>query len=344
MSSDGMIMIASLSFEERCTGAIKKSISSNFKISEIAMLDYKSSATPGTEASELRNKNWNVVNQIADKIDVPCNRVEANAYSMDDLEDIVANKLGLHSELLFDISCMTRPHVLGLAASLARLPKDKKWRIAYTKPMTYGDLNAPKAAGGWNDTLWLPLGDDASLENQGLAVGLIASGHEAARTSIALKEIEPSCGLVIVPTRVDRPDLHRVILDKNDSLFRFLNGLRVAGPRGEKAESHFKNGGWEIEHAKMENIVADISQIVIRAINAAMELESPVVLVPFGPKLVVFISAWMLAKEYADRSWAIYPVAKTHPLAYSDGILDTEFVSSEELEFVYQSYLDRNRS
>lgn len=338
-SSPMFTTFAALSFEDRCLAAMQRELESTKTTSEVVMLDYGSTATPGSEATRLRHGHWTRIEQQCRKLGIACSRRAINAYSTEDMEEIVREKSETDQGLFVDISCMTKPHVLGLAASLAKLPDMTSWRIAYTKPLSYGDLNAPGSTGGWQDLLWLPLGDDPMLRNQGLAVGLLASGQEADRTSIALREIEPAAGIAMIPVRRDRPDLHRVVLDKNELLFSYLRELRMPGPRGKSSDKFFRNGGWEFIRIRMDSVVVDVFDVVARIVRAALALDGPIVLLPFGPKIVVFLAAWFLAKECSNRCWAVYPVARTHPLGYSDGILTTEEFSSELLEQMRTSIL-----
>ena len=333
MTADsGLVTLAALSFEERCLAATKQVLTKETKPVSIVLLDYGATATPGSEATSLRNAHWAAIDNEASEHGIACSRRAINAYSMADLEEIVYQNTRGERRLLVDISCMTRPHILALAVSLTKAKNVESWTVAYTKPLSYGDLNAPNASGGWRDTLWLPLGEDPLLRNEGLALGLLAVGHEADRAGIALREIEPAAGIAIYSRRVDRPDLHRAALEKNRLLFSYLRQLRMPGPRGQAVKRFFRDGGWEIVGVRMERVVEDVARVAARVVRAAVALDSPIVFIPFGPKLVVLIVAWLLARECPDRSWAIYPVARTHPLGYSDGVLATDLLDGSVLE------------
>jgi len=324
-------VLAALSFEDRCTATVSNALVANHPPEVVIMLDYASRATPGVEAADRRNANWQTISALAHEVGVRCERFVINPYSMTDLLDLLAIHIRHDDQLLADITCMTRPHVLALAHALSRDHFTQEWSVAYTRPLSYGDLNAPSASGGWTDTLWLPMGENPILRNQGLALGVFAAGHQADRAGIALREIEPAAGVAMYFRRGNRPDLHRVALARNQQTFEYLSHLRMPGKRGKRVQEFLPNLGWEILGVDVDNFEQPLAAIVGRIIAASVALDSPIILYPFGPKSVIFYVAWLLASDRSDHTWAIYPVSRTHALNYSDGILSTETFSRSHL-------------
>ena len=321
------IIFAALSFEQRCENAILKSLESSNPPDEIVLFDYGESATAGAQAKRLRDNHWAAISSAASKAGSHCKKVGVDAYSMTDVEEKVSHFTLSAGVVEIDISCMTRPHVLALATVVGRLSDWVEWHVAYTIPESFGNLNSTESRAGWKDTLWLSLGNRPILRNQGLAIGLVILGHEADRIGIAFKEIEPASGICLIPIRKDRPDLHRHTYSQNREFLAFLKQLRMPGPMGCRASEFFINGGWEIEEVNMDLIVEDTCAIAQRIADAAKKMDAPIVLVPFGPKISVFASAFVLSKLCPNRTWVIYPVVKTHPIDYSDGVLKTELFS-----------------
>ena len=224
-------------------------------------------------------------------------------------------------EVIIDLSCFTKLHLMAAARAILKFDSAINWSVIYSNPFSYGNLNAPTARGGWQDTLMLPLGDDPSLANQGMALGLMLAGMEADRTTIAMNELEPASrhDHLQVEARTG-PILQRLTYANNALLLAHLRDLRMPGPRRRDLFPYFPSGGWELEKIRLENVIVDMARCLGRIISAADVIGAPIILFPFGPKTVVFLASLYLAKGYPTRSWAIYPIAKTHPIDYSDGV------------------------
>ena len=177
----------------------------------------------------------------------------------------------------------------------------------------------------------LPLGNDPSLSNQGVALGVMLLGSEADRSAIALNEFEPAAGVIVLSCRRARPDFYRSVRRNNALLIPYLRGLRMPGPRGRSIVKYFPSGGWESEEIQMDDVVADTARCLSQVVAAASEIHAPVIMFPFGPKIVVFATSLYLALQYPEASWAVYPVANTHLVNYSDGSDRTEWYRADEL-------------
>lgn len=336
-------ILASLSFEPRCVFATLQRLNTELIDSTITMLDYGSVATPGSDATALRHSNWTRIRESALSGRIKCRRQPIHPFSMSDIEELVTEWETGETDLLTDISCMTRPHLLGLAVALARVRDSSRWTIAYTRPLSYGDLNSPKSTQGWRDCLWLPFGEDPVLRHQGVALGLVLAGHEPDRVATALREIEPGAGIAVVSHQEGRPDLNQAVERRNRLLFAYLSQIRMPGPRGQDVSKHLADGGWEFVRVALrsDSVLHEVTTVVERIVRAATALESPIIFIPFGPKIVVFIAAWLLAKACRNQCWAIYPVAGTHPIGYSDGVAGTQLVEGKALAEAYRGLSDR---
>jgi hypothetical protein len=325
-------LLAALSFEERCLASLADWSGSDGNPKKSAVFfSYDDRATPDREANVLREANWRRIIELAEHSGTVVSRYKLDPYSMGPLEDYIEEAAADSDKIVIDLSCFTKVHLMAIARAVQKLDPGTAWSICYSSPFSYGDLNAPTARGGWQDNLVLPLGDDPSLAKQGMALGVLLAGMEADRSAIAMSELEPASGLIIIACTRGRPDMQRLAVANNSLLFTHLRELRMPGPLGKEILPYFPSGGWEVAKVYVDSAVEDLSGYLSRIVRAANSLTAPVVLFPFGPKIVNFVAALYLARYYPAASWAIYPVPKTHPLDYSDGIRSTDWYEGEEI-------------
>jgi hypothetical protein len=329
MASERSTFIGALSFEERCVAGLELTRSEGVTGMTSTLFDYRQMATPGEDASELRQRSWTRASMSV-SVGEELSRIHIDPYSMADAEELIRAQCSETGYIVIDITCMTKPHVLAAAAVLAQQPQTS-WRILYTIPETYGDLNSRRASRGWTDTLLLPLGPDPSLGNEGLSLGVIMLGHEAERSLIALEHLEPAAGAAIIFRRSDRPDLERVTRSRNRLLLERLQRLRMPVNSGLRRLSGDFPERWEVVQLEMDDVVDGTARLVSLLADHASHAHAPVVLYPFGPKLAIFVAGLVLWRQYPQASWAVYPVASTHPLDYSDGILRTVVLRGEDV-------------
>jgi len=320
-------LIAALSFEDRATCGVTDLAGS---IDELIMLDYGSRATPGHAARIAREGAWDTVVGLAKQTSMRPTRLKINPYSMRDLEDaVLATDQSTHTYI--DISCLTRPHVIAAARACATLTALRcAWSVVYTTPLSYGNLSSVSSGFGWRDTLVLPLGREPSATNEGVSVGLILLGQEAERLQIALDEVEPAAGFAVHVVRDDRPDLYRRTIASNRLVLRHLRSLRMPGQRAEAIRPFLPSLGWVERGVHLPTLLFELAEIVAIVSAAARAAESPVFLFPFGPKVSGFAAAIMLAIEYPEASWCVYPIAVSHPLDYSEGCSDVAVLPESE--------------
>jgi hypothetical protein len=317
-------LLGALSFEDRCSASLATWRNENAgAVRSAVFFSYEDRATPDLEANVVREANWRKISKIADSESIQISRSAIDPYSMGQLETHISAAAAEADEVAIDLSCFTKLHLMAVARAVLRLEGRITWSVCYSSPFSYGNLNAPASRGGWQDTLVLPLGDDPSLANQGMALGLLLAGMEADRTAIAMSELEPASGLIILSRSEDRPDLQRLTLANNALLFAHLRGLRMPGPLGKRILPYFPSGGWETDKIRTKDVVRDMTGCLSRVVTAAEAIRAPIILFPFGPKIVIFLASLYLAQHYPGGSWAIYPIAKTHTLDYSDGVRST---------------------
>ena len=335
-------LLAALSFEDRCAASLAAwHDSDSSAVRSAVFFSYEDRATPDMEANVAREANWHRVTRLSESSGIELSRYRLDPYSMGDLEAQIGKASSDADEIVIDLSCFTKLHLMAAARALLRLDTRTSWSICYSSPYSYGNLNAPSSRGGWQDSLVVPLGDDPSLTNQGMAVGLMLAGMEADRAAIAVSELEPASGLIILSSSPDRPDRRRLTVANNSLLFTHLRELRMPGPLGKKILAHFPSGGWEIEKVNLENVVEEMSRCLGRIVRAAESMKAPIILFPFGPKIVDFLASLYLARHYPAASWAIYPVPKTHPLDYSDGVQSTHWYEGRAiLDTLFQPQSD----
>jgi len=200
---------------------------------------------------------------------------------------------------------MTKLHVMALAAAVAEWPKDIPWVVAYTVPENYGHMGKSGRTPGWRDVIVAPLADTAALKNEEQGRGLIVPGHESDRLIVALAEIEPSSGVILVADTPKRPDLRMLSERVNQKILRQLTRKRL--------------GEW------ITNVVglaafSELAAVMGTQIRRASSEGAPILLFPFGPKSLIFSVALQLASKYPESSWFVYPIPFSYDLDYSDGI------------------------
>ncbi|MGH8601478.1 MAG: hypothetical protein ACREXR_01460 [Gammaproteobacteria bacterium] len=65
--------------------------------------------------------------------------------------------------------------------------------------------------------------------------------------------------------------------------------------------------------------ISSLDAAVEREIVAAKQRNAPVILLPNGPKSLVFFTALKLCTEYPNASWFVYPVPAGYDVDYSEG-------------------------
>ena len=311
------LFVGALSFEPRAETLLSKYMSTASVGDAVLLLDYGGSATSSSESSRIRAR-------LAERVRSSCRdhglefiRRSCLAYSSRDLIRTLGVESSGASDVLYDVSCFTRTHVVGLASALAR-SKKQQWRVGYTIPESYGVMERGRGS-GWRDTLVLPLSPETNFRDQGRALGLILWGGESTRMQLALDETQPGAGRIVVTRTPGRPDFHRAAMNSGRDLLHALMCLEYQPPRTLELQALLGVDGYDIEHLDVTSLEAEMAGVLEPLCAAAEALSVPIVLFPFGPKITIFAASLLLASRYGSRCWAIIPVHRTHSLDYSVG-------------------------
>jgi hypothetical protein len=313
-ASPKTLWVGALSFEERCVGSLAACEMHGVQCSDAIILSYQSNVEPKRDADEKIAKHWRILNSFRGTV---VNRQiikrSVEPYSFQGFEQMLQLALEELSPefVIFDITCLTKVHTLALATVLAEKEPSFKWVAAYTIPENYASVGSDqgqRVRQGWRDLIVAPLADTAMLFNEAHSRGVIIIGHESDRLIVALAELEPSGGLILKAYNPERPDLHRVSDNHNRKIIRQLTRMRASQ--------------WTqrvVDLSKME----PLQRCIAAEIVIAQQYEAPVILFPYGPKLLVFSAAFELAEKYRQASWFVYPVPTSYPATYSEGVEKT---------------------
>jgi len=307
------LWLGALSFEDRCTESLRMLAEERLALGTAMLLDYPTIVRPVTEDQERRSKNRRVFHRLAfDICPVPIEERRVDPYSFQGFQDLLREPKSAFT--VFDITCMTKIHTLALAATLSQAPADREWAIAYSIPENYGDLAGTNKTLGWRDILIAPLAETAVLFNETHSRGIIITGHEADRLIVALGELDPSGGLIIVADSPQRPDLRILSQRRNQKIIRQLTSAR--------------RNAWQQVVVPLAATAA-LKEFLAREIELAAQHQAPILLFPFGPKPLVFLAAFELASHYPSSSWFVYPVPVAYDVDYSEGVSKTIWLVSD---------------
>ena len=303
--------LGSVSFEERCIGSLIEFHRAGITVENTFVFEYKRAAVRTPEEIAARQANKESLELLAAGVSRrPVTHVPIEAYSFQEFADCLT-EIVADSDLeavVIDVSCLTKIHTLALASAIATWPRSVNLMIAYSVPENYGVSTTKRRSLGWKDILVAPLAETAHLLNESQGRGIIVPGHEADRLIIGLAEMEPAGGLVLMADTPRRPDL-RFLCERANQ--RVLKQLTVKHP--EK---------WRREIVPLLNTSA-VPRLVDKEIHAAAAANAPILLFPFGPKIILFLVATRLASSYPGGSWFVYPVPFGYSVDYSTGIEQT---------------------
>lgn len=296
--------VGALSFEDRCTGSLTNAHTHDVRFSSCILLNYPTTVYPAKDDSEARQQNLSRIQGLYGKVELR----QIEPYSFAAMQSLVTEILQIGFDFVaFDITCMTKVHALAVAAELAK-HSPGQWVAAYSLPENYGTLESKRRWTGWRDVIVAPLADTATLMNEAHSRGLIIPGHEADRLIVALAELQPAGGLILLTQTPRRPDLRQISEQHNRKIIRQLTRMR--------------SSSWE-EKAIGVLDYQNLKESVLSQVNIARKYSAPVVLFPYGAKSLAFSAALLLALEYPDASWFVYPIPSSYDISYSDGIEKT---------------------
>lgn len=315
-SHDKVLWLGSISYEERCLASLEALEERGLTVTHGIALNYARESRLVIGAEEHRMINWRAMERIGSQVCLEgIRQVNVDPYAFQQVQDLVrehANRYGV-GMVVFDVTCMTKVHTLALASLAARELVACAWAIAYSIPENYGVIRDPHLTPGWRDIVVAPLAENAALSNEGSSRGLILTSHEGDRLIVALAEVEPSGGVVVVSDTPQRPDFRLGSEKSNQKVIRQLLRLRF--------------GHWE-KHVVSVADVTGLNQMVEREIAIAKKHLAPVILFPFGPKVQVFSVALQLCRHYPEASWFVYPVPAGFDAQNSEGSEGTLWLRS----------------
>ena len=311
------LWVGALSFEDRCMGSLSRLSESNLSMTEGIALNYSTEAYPLSLDREQRNRNWTALQSYNDLIfETNVRQINIASYSFKELQSFVEKNI-VEKEIdfvIFDITCLSKLHTLALAAELSQV--SFKWVVAYTLPENYGNLEkSKKISMGWRDIIIAPLAETAHLFNESHSRGIILPGHETDRLIVALAELEPAGGVIVVTETPKRPDLRSLCESNNKNVIRQLKSMR----------SH----SW-LSHIVSLNDLRLLRSHIDKEIASVKRFDSPIILFPFGPKSFVFFAGLQLCSQYPDASWFVYPIPLNYDVNYSEGIENTSWFMAGE--------------
>ncbi|MCL4210363.1 MAG: hypothetical protein KJZ68_06850, partial [Phycisphaerales bacterium] len=234
--------VGAISFEERCLGSLEHLVQTGSRVRRVVALDYSTTTAPGGEGEERRELHWGRMRELASGLHAEeCVRRPVNPYSFADIVDALEAEAGALATrqvpLILDITCLTKIHAVAAGVCLANLDKaERNWLSAYTSPRSFCDLTSMDRRFGWRDILIVPLVEGARLYNEASGRGLIVLGHEQDRLVVALREMQPGGGTIILPWEPTRPDLRYVMERNNRYVVRELAPHTVAGWRKKQVQ------------------------------------------------------------------------------------------------------------
>jgi hypothetical protein len=322
--------IGALSFEERCSRSLQLVGPHSSASLGIRLVDYPTTVEPGELASIERKSQLREIESAAGKWkSATIERVQMNAYSYQEMYDFARRQLagGDSNLLLFDITCLTKIHALGLAAAIAETFIPIAPTVCYTFPENYGSMSRRLSDTWWPDVIFSPLTHQSQDLDEAGSRGIIIPGHERDRLIVAINEIEPTGGLVVFVETRGRPDFRSVSERANEDVVSNL--LSNAGNRwskhvvsSEQFDPLLRLIDAEIETAR----TCGPNELYKSGKSSSM---SPLILYPYGPKPVLFCAGLKLACDYPSGSWFVYPRPANYDVAYSEGASKTIWLVPE---------------
>ena len=309
--------ISVISFESRCTTVAEKLVSEGLLPSKTFTLSYKTKAIPESTDKDLREENeatfcdlFNYNNNLVNESAISPYSSNVLKRQMEELIKIIGD-----NRIVIDITCMTRIHIIVLSELIAsnRIDHSKVF-FCYTAPQSYSVK--PKSNPGWRDTILVSIGRNKPFRREGHARGIIFTGHDSERLSIALAELEPGIGILLFSNTPRRPDFLRRAREANKAIQDRLLTLRM--PRSDQDNKLTASDQWS-EYTFDINDFDRVNFYLEQEVNNAVSDDGPIILFPYGPKTLTLATAIFLASFPSVDSWAVYPIPDGYSISYSTG-------------------------
>ena len=305
------VWVGAISFEPRCVGGLNDLVRRGRHLSKGIFLRYPAGRSASQSYIDLvclgEQRLENAAEQIfPTKSDV----IQVSPYSTAALEGAFSHILTVFSPktVIVDITCFTKLHTIALANFVSEHIDAVNWVFQYTKPDNYGKLD-DATLNKWSDVLIAPISPDAVLGNEETTRGVIITGFEPHRTMVALGEVEPTGGTVLIGKVTGRPDQAKLSAQRHRKLVNRLS---------------LQDNSWEVIYSDIFDF-KDIKRVIDSEISHAETLSAPIFVYPFGPKPIVFASCYYLVAQYAKSAWFAYTTPELFDVEYSEGIGATDW-------------------
>ena len=302
--------LGAVTFEDRSIASLQLLRRENVHLSGGIAIDYETAFEAQKDAERQRRQHqWQELEAIAPHLtDRGLQRHSAEPYVFDELRLLLEQIFydGGFDRLVIDISCLTNIHALAAGAVVASLRRWQHCIFIHTAPANYGFIDDDRVDRvAWRDILIAPLAETADLFYESHGRGVVLLGPEVERLVVAITEIEPAGGVAVAPRFDGRPDLGYFIRSKNQRMVRQLTGL--------------PGKSWR-EKAIGATDLPPLAAVVREEIRRARGKRAPTILFPFGPKTLTLASAFLLARDYPEAAWFVYPIPRTHDVDVTYGV------------------------
>lgn len=309
--------ISVISFESRCTTIAKKLVSEGLLPSKTYILSYKTKATPESIDKDLREENRAIFCYLFESNGNLLEESAISPYSSNVLKRQMEKLIKIVGDnfIVFDITCMTKIHLIVLSELIAsgRIDHTKVF-FCYTAPLSYNIK--PVSNIGWRDTILVSIGRNKPFRREGHARGIIFIGHDIERLSIALTELEPGIGILLFSNTPRRPDFLSKAREANKAIRDRLLTLKM--PRSDQDNKLTTFDQWSeftFDIINFDRLNFYIEQEVKNAISD----DGPIILFPYGPKTLILAATIFLASSPSVNSWAVYSIPDSYSVSYSTG-------------------------
>jgi hypothetical protein len=294
-------------------GSLRELLRAKAKVSALMLVDYGQPRDPSGIGRICREEHREQIRDVAAQHGAGVSEHAVDTLSVNPFVELLdmglqrAAELG--SGLALDITCLSRLHAVAAASHFARHGGErcKSAVVVYTLPENYGGLAEDRRDfAGFLDCAVVPLSPDADLGDEARARGVVLPGYEHLRLLAGLTQVEPPGGCIVEAITPLRPDFHVATLQRNELT---LSRLRASQT-------------WSTFECRFTDSL-QVTNTLFEQVTLAKHAEAPIFMYPFGPRSLVFVVGYVLAKEYPRRSWVVYPVPSFHDARSTEGVGDS---------------------
>ena len=301
--------LGAVSFEDRSLASLHFLKQQNIHIGKGIALDYEKDEGKKQPGRLRRRENWRDLSEVSPLVfSEDVRRRPVDPYVFDHLRQVLEDIFEKEQFdcLVIDISCLTTIHTLAVGAVIAAARGQKECLLMHTSPANYGFIDEDHLEqAAWKDILIAPLAETAELFYESHGRGIVLLGPEVERLIVGISEIEPAGGLVVTPRFEGRPDLSYFVKRRNRKIVKQLGSLPVKAWR---------------ECAIGASDLVDLGKHVREEVERASKKNAPAILFPFGPKPFTVASAYLMARDYPESAWFVYPIPASYDTDVTYGV------------------------